>query len=540
MKTIENSVFEGAKGSKESLDFFKDKTEKLEDENQQLHQTIEELEAKVKFYEEQIKLNAARNFGSKSEKIVDGELSLFNEVEKESVKSFIEADIEEITFNRKKGRSKSRKTYEDLEVEEVIYDLLDEEKDCPKCGNELHHIKYEVRKELKYIPATVKVVHHKKEVCGCRVCELKGTEGTIITAKMPNPVLPKSMVSPSLLAIIMDMKYQKMVPLYRQEQSFIDYGIDLSRQNMASWVIKGADTWLKPLFLRMRDYMLEETIIHADETVLNVLDEKDNKNNYMWLYATGDRAKHRIYLYDYQKSRSQKNPKNFLKGFDGYLQTDGYAAYGTLKSVTNLGCLAHARRKFTDVIKAAPKDSEILNIKSSEALSFFSSIYKFEKKFRELPSDERYKMRLKHTKPLLDNFKEWLDVESKRTLPKSKLGEAIRYSLKQWDKLIAFLEDGRLSCDNNLAERGIKPFVMGRKNFLFSKSALGATASGIVYSIIETAKANGLKPMNYLTYLFEKLPNIDLDNYDQLDAYLPWSEDLPKEIYRPKTESSDE
>ncbi|TCO70656.1 IS66 family transposase [Marinisporobacter balticus] len=181
--------------------------------------------------------------------------------------------------------------------------------------------------------------------------------GTIITAPMPKPVLPGSMVSPSLLATIIDMKYNKMMPLYRQEQSFVDFGIDISRQNMASWVVKGSEKWLKPLFLRMRDYLIKEDIIHADETVLNCLDEKDNKNNYMWLYATGERSTHRIYLYDYQKSRSQKHPKEFLDGFSGYLQTDGYASYNSVPNVKNLGCLAHARRYFTDALKALPEDA---------------------------------------------------------------------------------------------------------------------------------------------------------------------------------------
>jgi transposase len=203
-------------------------------------------------------------------------------------------------------------------------------------------------------------------------------------------------------------------------------------------------------------------------TVLNCLDEKDNKNNYMWLYATGKRSNHRIYLYDYQKSRSQKHPKAFLESFSGYLQTDEYPGYNSVVTMKNLGCLAHAKRYFTDAIKALPKDAIATRTKAHEGKQFFSKIYDYERGFKNLPSEKRYKLRLEKVKPVLDDLLLWLETESKRTLTKSKLGEAIKYSQKQWANLIVFLEDGRLSCDNNLAERAIKPFVLARKNFLFA------------------------------------------------------------------------
>ncbi|WP_204403395.1 IS66 family transposase [Alkaliphilus hydrothermalis] len=204
-----------------------------------------------------------------------------------------------------------------------------------------------------------------------------------------------------------------------------------------------------------------------------------------------------------------------------------------------MGCLAHAKRYFTDAIKALPKDAAATRTKAHEGEQFYSKIYDYEREFKELSSEDRHRLRLEKVKPVFDDLLSWLKTESQRSLPKSKLGEAIKYSLKQWDKLTGFLEDGRLGCDNNLAERGIKPFVLGRKNFLFAKSPKGATASGIAFSIIETGKANGLKPFYYLNYLFEKLPNINLEDYDTLDACLPWSESLPEEIRR-KTESTEE
>jgi len=299
---------------------------------------------------------------------------------------------------------------------------------------------------------------------------------------------------------------------------------------MASWVIKGTGTWLAPLYERMRTHLLKEDIIHADETVLNVLDEKDNKKNYMWLYASGDRSEKRIIIYDYQKSRAARHAKNFLKGYTGYLQTDGYAAYGGLDEVSHMACMAHARRKFKEALDAASDSAAFGSTKSSEALKMFRRLYVVEKQALNLSDEERLRKRQEASKPVLDELHSWLIEESMKTLPKSKLGQAISYTLKLWDKLIIYLEDGRFSIDNNLAERAIKPFVIGRKNFLFSKSPLGATASGIAYSIIETAKANNLLPFQYLTHLFETLPNIELTDSSALEACLPWSDSLPESV----------
>ena len=210
-----------------------------------------------------------------------------------------------------------------------------------------------------------------------------------------------------------------------------------------------------------------------------------------------------------------------------------------MENVTRLGCLAHARRYFSDALKALPKEAELSKSKANQALRFFKGIYNLEDEYRDLAPEERYEKRLEKTKPILDDYRRWLEDERKKTLPKSKLGEAINYSLKQWDSLVVFLEDGRLSCDNNLAERAIKPFVLARKNFLFAKSPKGATASGVAFSIIETAKANNLKPYYYLTYLFEQLPNIDLEDHDSLETCLPWSETLPDIVRRKNKDDKD-
>ncbi len=538
MKTIDNSTLKETFKTENHDDSFGTSYTILEQENSLLKQKNEELEAKVKYYEEQFKLNQAKKYGSSSEKIDHDQMTLFNEAEKLSAQPVEEPVAEDVLINRKAKKSKSRKTYEDLPVEEVHYSLSDDQQTCPTCDHDLHEMKTEVRKELKIIPAQVKVVHHIKQVYACRNCDENGTKGTIITSPMPKPVLEGSMVSPSLLGFIIEKKYNQALPLYRQEQSFVNFGIDISRQNMANWIMHGAESWLSFIYGRLHAHLKEERVVHADESPLNVLDEKKNKQNYMWLYASAKTGKHPIYLYDYQASRANKHPKRFLEEFNGYLQSDGYAGYNAVEDVIQVGCLAHARRKYTDALKALPEEADVTRTKASEGLKFFSRIYKLEKQFSGLSPDERYRERLEKVQPILEEYESWLSEQKAKTLPKSKLGEAVKYSQNQWEKLIAFMHDGHIAVDNNLAERAIKPFVIGRKNFLFSKSPKGATASATCYSIIETAKGNRLKPFQYLTYLFEQLPNLDVTNLEALDALLPWSNSIPEEI-RLKSENQE-
>jgi len=519
MKTTENTTVEL---EKEVLT-QEEKLARLEQEN-------EELKAEINFFKEQFKLSQLQKYGKSSEKSHPEQLVLFNEAEIESVKKCEDVSTEEVLVKRKKNKNSKGENFEDLPIEEIYYELADDEKICPKCDHILHEMKTEIRKEIIIIPAQIKVVHHKKQVYACRLCDQEGTTGTIIKAPAPKPALPGSFASSSILAYTIEKKYNQAIPLYRQETSFRNLGYEISRQNLANWTIKASDRWLRILYGRMHQLLLKESIIHADETTLNVLDEKENKNNYMWLYTSAKESNHRICLYDYQKSRSKKNPIKFLNGFTGYLQTDGYQAYESVENVNLLGCLAHARRYFKKALDAAPKEADISKSKSSEALSFFTRIYKLEKSFKELSPNERFFERLDKTEPIMIEFHNWLQGESRRTLPKSLLGQAIKYNLKQWPKLIGVLCDGRLELDNNRAERSIRPFTIGRKNWTFSKSPLGATISGICYSIVETAKQNNLIPFEYLMYLFDQLPNIDTSNLDELDALLPWSKEIPKNI----------
>jgi transposase len=517
-----------AQTSQDTIEYYIERTEKLEMEK-------EELEAKLKWYEEQFRLSQQRLFGSSSEKTNLDQLSLFNEAEDTANSTVEEPTVETIIYKRKKQSGQRERMLENLPTETIEYRLPDEDQVCSCCGGALHEMSTEVRKELKIIPAQVKVMEHVRHVYSCRHCERNEIETPIKTASMPAPVFPGSLASPSAMAYTMTQKYVESMPLYRQEKHLERFGVSLSRQTLANWIIYGANTWLNLIYDQMHAYLLEQDSLHADETTLQVLSEPDRpakSNSYMWLYRTG-REGPSIILYDYQQTRASKHPRRFLDGFEGYLHVDGYAGYNGLSNVTLVGCWAHARRKFTEALKALPESASTSNVKAKEGLAFCNQLFEIERKLKDVCPEERYKERLERSQPVLEAFSAWLREQTPRVLPKSALGQAIKYCRNQWERLEAFLKDGRLEIDNNRGERSIKPFVIGRKNWLFSNTAKGAKSSAIIYSIVETAKENGLNPFEYLNYLFTELPNIDTTDKSKLDQFLPWSSAIPKECKVP-------
>ena len=494
-------------------------------------QQIAELTIKLRWFEEQFRLNQHRQFGSSSEQTTLEQQQLFNEAEVEAEPSVAEPTIEEITYRRPKQQGHREIQLENLPVEIIEYRLPDEEQICSCCGNSLHEMSTEVRQELKIIPAQAIVVHHVRYVYACRHCEREEINTPIVTAPMPSPVVPGSLVSPSAMAFIMIQKYVDSMPLYRQEQQLARLGVELSRQTMANWMILGAQRWLRPLYDRMHEHLLQQDILYADETTLQVLYEPGRSaasTSYMWLYRTGP-AGPAMVLYDYQTTRAGKHPCRFLSGFKGYLHVDGYAGYHGLPEVTLVGCWAHTRRKFDEALKALPAEHQSAAVVAKEGLAFCNRLFAIEREMHDVAPQERYEVRLARSRPVLEAFLSWLKFQGPKVLPKSAFGQAIKYCRNQWDKLNAFMQDGRLELDNNRSERSIKPFVIGRKNWLFSNTPRGANASATIYSIVETAKENGLNPLSYLQYLFEKLPNIDIQDQNAVDELLPWSSTLPAE-----------
>ena len=345
---------------KTTLNLTKYTRSELENEYIKLETEKELLEARLKWFEEQHRLSMQKMYGSSSEKTNPDQLmlSIFNEPEANSVPINIEPTMETITYKRKKRKGHKESMLKNLPVEVKEYRLTAEELFCPECGDSLHEMSKEIRKELKIIPAQISVVEHVKYVYSCRNCEKNNTSTPVITANMPEPVLKGSIVSPSMMSYIMTRKYLEAMPLYRQEQQFKYLGIGLTRQTLSNWMIHGANDWLRYIYNRMHDILITKDIIHADETELQVLCEPGRpaqSKSYMWMYRTSDNEVP-IILYEYQPTRSGDSPKNFLAGYKGYIHADGYAGYHKVQDVTLVGCWAHYPRNMIireEYLKAA-------------------------------------------------------------------------------------------------------------------------------------------------------------------------------------------
>ena len=511
----------------------------LEEKCKSQEEKITMLEHKLDWLQEQIRLGQHKKFGTSSEKTtMEDQMALvFNETEGFQKDDLPEPTLEEVTYKRKKAVGHKDDMLKDLPTETITYELSEEEQVCPDCGQKRHVMGKEVRRELKIIPAQVEVVEHVQLIYSCRNCEKTAEEVTIAKAALPEPVIKGSIASPSAVAHIMTEKFIKATPIYRQEQDYKRNGLELSRQTMSNWVNRAAIDWLAPIYEVLKEELLKREVLFADETTVQVLREPGKtatSKSYMWLYLTGnDGLEKNIILYEYQPSRSAHHPKLFLKSYKGYLHVDGYEAYHKLpKDIIICGCLAHVRRKYDEALKSIPKEQQVGSQAAIEK-AYYDKLFHLEKDLRDLAPEERYKKRLELEKPEWDAYLAWL--EKVNPLPQSALGKAVYYSKNQWKYLQNYLLDGRCEISNNRAERSIKPFVIGRKNFLFANTQRGARASAITYSILETAKANNLNPFAYLKYIFESLPNINFkEDPSLLKKYLPWA-DLPQECYSKKT-----
>jgi len=529
--------------AKTKIDAIIQDNQLLKNEVQEQAKRIVELEAlevtlraKQETLLEQLRLALQRRFGISSEQSSPEQLRLFNEPEViEEIAQLEPAAETVVKEHTRKAKGLREAQLEDLEVEEVHHPLSADEQNCPSCSEPLHVVTTKLlRKELKVIPLKVVCVHHIGYVCSCRSCERNATTTPVITSTMPVPAFPNGLGSPSIVAYIINGKYVESLPLYRQETMFARLGIEISRQTMANWVIKGADH-LKIIYERLKAHLLSRDILHADETTLQVLNEEAREpqtKSYMWVYRTGRDGLPPIVLFEYTETRASKHPLLFLKDYKHYLNADGYSVYDMLPGIILIGCWAHARRKFTDVLKPLPAKAQ-KGSSALEGLAFCNKIFEIERDLIDSTHEERRVARLERSTVVLGEFKKWLHENAITVAPSGGTGKAIAYCLNQWDKLTAFLQDGRLEIDNNRAERSIKPFVMGRKNWLFANTPKGATASAIIYSIVETAKENNLNPSPYLQYLFEQLPNIDKTDLNAIDRLLPTSAELPQELRMP-------
>lgn len=507
--------------------------ESLQQECVSLQRENADLKQQVKLLLEERRLAAYRRFGSLSERSDADQLRMFNEAEVELDQAAEEPAVETVTYERKKKQPGQREEmFKDLPVERMEYRLPEEEQICPCCRGRLHEMSTDVRRVVKIIPQQMVIVEEVRYIYGCRSCDDHDIQTPIVKAPAPNPVQPRSYASPSAVAYVMTKKFVEGMPLYRLEQQFERQGAALSRQTLSNWVLYSANQWLGKLYVVLYEELLKRRYLHADETTVQVLHEAGREpeaKSYMWLYRSG-RDGPPIVLYDYQETRSKEHPKKFLAGFTGYLHVDGYSGYHDVEDVTLVGCWAHARRKFDESIKALPAAERKKPTVARRGLQYCNELFKIERRLQKVSAEERRAGREKYSRPVLDAFSAWLQEQSALVLPKSALGKAIAYCQNQWNKLIVFLEDGNLEIDNNRSERSIKPFVIGRKAWLFSNTPRGAKASATTYSIVQTAIENKLNPYAYLKHVLEQLPNMNTEDKEAMATLLPWSETLPEGV----------
>ena len=522
---------------------------------QKQEETLQKQETRIQLLEEQKKelefLNAMlsdrltlaqkKRFGASSEKYAEGytQMNLFNEAEQEADPNASEPDLEEVhpsPYRRKKRRGKKEEDLSSFETTEVIeYKLTGTDGYCPDCNTKYKVVTKETVKRLKFIPARFEVVEEVTFVYSCPKC------GAMKRPEKTAPLLKGSVATPSLVAGIMNAKYVNGMPLARQEREFARYDLDLSTKTMANWIIQCADRYLQPLYDLMKEELLRSKYLHGDETRIQVIDEPDQKGstqNWMWVYLTDESSgSPQMVLFQYERTRAGYHPKEFLGNlFEGYFTCDGYQAYHSLPDgITVTGCMAHARRRFDEALTVLKKDFTKEQLKETtayQAMARIGILYKIEEMIREKSPEERYEERQKQAKPLLEAFFEWLHTLEDSVDRSSLIGEAVLYTLNQEVYLKRYLEDGHLSIDNLAAERSLKNFATGRRNWLFAKSIHGAQASATVYSITETAMLNGLKPYHYLTYVLEKMK--DLGPFPEKEAILellPWSTSLPADCH---------
>lgn len=514
----------------------------LQDQNDKLSGEIQELNKKMEVLIEQITLANKNRFGRSSEKMmdtsqicfmeVDGTIVFFNEAEAVSDLDAEEPDtLENKPARKPKAVGKKEADIKDFPVNIINHYLTDEELVAEFGENGWKQLPDAISKRYRFIPAKVEIDEHHVGVYASK------TDDRIIKADHPKALLHGSLVSPTIAAAIMNGKYVNAVPLYRLEQEFSRYGLTITRQNMANWMIRLGESYLAVLYDYLHQKLYDYHVIQADETpvLVNHDGRSAGAKSYMWVYRSGHLyADRQIVLYDYHKTRNSSHPREFLRDYSGICVTDGYQVYHTLEreheDLQIAGCWVHARRKFDDALTVIPKAHQNKS-DAFRVMKQIQAIYREEGKLNKLSSEERLMQRQLVIKPLVDALFAYLK-KMEPTVPASgQLRKAYTYILNQEKYLRVFLEDGEVPIDNNASEQAIRGFCIGKKNWQMIDTINGAHSSAIIYSIAETAKANNLKPYDYFVYLLEEIPKY-MEQKDRtfLEELLPWSKKLPEGI----------
>jgi transposase len=474
-----------------------------------------ELNDRIKILEEQFRLAQSKRFAPSSEKLKD---RVFDEAEQmaatisgneDDVFALPDTGLPEVESPT--GQKRGRKPLPaELPRQRIEYDLPEDQKICPCCSNAMHRMGEEVSEQL-HMEVKASVLQRVRFKYACRNCEKSALQTPIITAPMPAQPLPGSHASASIIAAVTVGKFVDGTPLYRMEDVLARANIPVSRGTLANWIIRPAELHYSRLVEALRKTLVSQSLIHGDETTVQVLKEPDKtaqSKSYMWVYRSAEDCEQPVVLFDYQPGRGQQYPQAFLAGYRGLLMTDGYSAWRTLEGVTHFGCMAHARRMFVDAMKGQKKPGG----RADQALAYFKALYQVETLAKsDLPEGENrtdytYQLRQQHSVPLLNAFKKWLDELQPLVLPESLLGKAIAYTCNQWEFLERYVSDGRASVDNNVIERDIRPFCTGRKSWLFADTVAGVKASAMVYSLMLTCRACGVEPHAYLLHVLNELP----------------------------------
>jgi transposase len=476
---------------------------------------------KILLLEEQLRNMQRKQFGSSSEKW-EGQTLLFNEAEasatdKEPISSVV------------KGHDRKRPHRKPLPPElprvEKTYDIGDHERICA-CGCALERIGEEVSEQLDIIPAKVQVIRHIRYKYACKACK-----SCMKTAKADPQPLPKSNASPGLLASIATSKFIDHLPLYRQEDILRRLGVDMARSTMARWMIELAGV-IRPLYNLMQDDLMSSPVLHMDETPIQVLKgtgKAATSKSFMWVRCRYG-PEGTIILFSFDTSRGLACARDLLLHYAGRLITDGYEVYDSISrsqaGIIHCGCWDHVRRKFSDALKAAGDDAH--TSLAAAGLSYIQALYAVEKRVKEATDDERLKARQLYSRSIMDHLQGWLGRVLDCVPPKSLTGKALSYLKSEWPKLVKFVDDGAIPISNALAENAIRPFAIGRKNWLFSATTGGADASAVIYSLLQTAKANGHDPYRYMRRVLEILPA--MKTADEIATLLPYGPEMTPPI----------
>jgi len=476
---------------------------------------------------EQMALARHRQFGVSSEQM-PGQARLFDEAEVLAQATTDAQDIApvpapsapSVTENSppalKKNRGKRRPLAADLQRVDVVHDVPEDQRICP-CGTPMVEIGEEVSEQLDIVPMQIRVLRHIRKRYGC-----PNSAHAPVSAALPPQPLPKSNASADFLAMLLVVKFIDGLPLARFQYVLDRHGVSVPRQTLARWVI-GAAALLQPLHNLLRDTLTDGPVIHMDETVVQVLKEPGKaptSNSYMWVQSGGPPGKP-VILYDYDPSRSGAVPVRLLEGWHGYLMTDGYDGYNQVsrtEGVESLCCWAHARRRFVEAARVQPKGRPGL---ADEAVLLIGKLYHIEREHRDATDEVRLAARQEQSNPILATLHAWLERTLPSVTPKSALGQALAYLQAYWSRLTRYTERGDLPIDNNRCENAIRPFVVGRKAWLFSDTPAGAHASAVIYSLLQTAKANGLEPYTWLRCVMRDLPAAK--TVEDIEALLPWN-----------------